>query len=71
MSYYGGGHYIIKPKPAKPFTLNDEDRRQWVQNDAGLYQWWQSSGIGLYRFVRENRAELTRAIKGELERGPA
>jgi hypothetical protein len=68
--YYGGGHYHIKPKPSKPVTVNAEDRRQWVQNDAGLYQWWQDSGIGLYRFERENRAELTRIIKGEMERGP-
>lgn len=70
MNKYGGGHYVIKPKPSKPVTVNAADRRQWIENDAGLYQWWQGSGIGLYRFERENRAELTRIIKGELNREP-
>jgi hypothetical protein len=51
-------------------TLNDEDRRQWVQNDEGLYRWWQGSGIGLYRFVRENRDELTTVILAALNREP-
>jgi len=49
-------------------TLNDEDRREWVQNDEGLYVWWKRSGIGLYRFVQENRAELTRLIQGAIHR---
>jgi hypothetical protein len=56
---------------AKAITLNDEDRRQWVQNDEGLYTWWRQSGIGLYRFVRENRAELTVVILAALNREPA
>jgi gluconate kinase len=25
--------------------LNDEDRRQWVLNDEGLYRWARSSGV--------------------------
>ena len=52
-------------------ALNDNDRRDWVNNDEGLYDWWKSSGIGLYRFVRENRAELTRIITAALERPPS
>lgn len=73
MSKYGGGHlpYYDPPKPAKAPTINAEDRRQWIENDEGLYQWWKGSGVGLYRFERENRAELNRIIRAELERGPA
>lgn len=26
-------------------TLNDEDRRQWVLNDEGLYNWARQSGV--------------------------
>ena len=49
-------------------SLNDEDRRQWVQNDEGLYNWWKSTGIGLYRFVNENRQAITEAIQGRDKR---
>lgn len=51
----------VKLNPRK-FTLNDNDRKEWVQNDEGLYRWWKSSGVGLGRFVRENRAEIDEAI---------
>ena len=27
------------------YPLNDEDRRQWILNDEGLYQWAQSEGV--------------------------
>jgi hypothetical protein len=50
--------------------LNDGDRREWVMNDEALYSWWRRSRIGLYRFVRENRAEITKAIRTELDRPP-
>ena len=49
-------------------TLNDEERRDWVQNDEGLYIWWKQSALNLHRFVRENRTELTRLIKGAIHR---
>jgi hypothetical protein len=26
-------------------SLNDEDRRQWILNDEGLYQWARSEGV--------------------------
>lgn len=42
--------------------INDRERRMWVENDEPLYRWWQSTGIGLYRFMNENRGELTRII---------
>lgn len=25
--------------------LNDDERRQWILNDEGLYQWARSSGV--------------------------
>jgi len=52
-------------------TMNDAERRLWVENDEGLYSWWKSSRIGLYLFVKENRAELTRMILGRMNREPA
>lgn len=42
--------------------INDRERRLWVQSDEPLYRWWQSTSIGLHRFVKENRGELTRII---------
>lgn len=27
------------------FSLNDEDLRQWVLNDEGLYNWARSEGV--------------------------
>ena len=42
--------------------LNDSDRRQWVENNEGLYLWFRSSRLDLYTFVRKNRMELDRLI---------
>lgn len=42
--------------------MNDRERRMWVENDEPLYRWWKSTGIGLYRFVGQNRGEITRTI---------
>ena len=44
--------------------MNDEERRLWVLNDEGLYLWYRRSRKGLYAFINENRAELTRIIEG-------
>lgn len=46
--------------------MNDHERRLWVLNDEGLYLWWRSSRQSLATFIRENRAELTRAINRAL-----
>ena len=37
-----GGRGTI-PTPAPRY--NDEDRRQWVLNDEGLYNWARSEGV--------------------------
>jgi hypothetical protein len=41
---------------------DDEERRLWVLNDEGLYNWYRSSGLALREFIRANRAELDKAI---------
>lgn len=28
-------------------SLNDEDRRQWIYNDPGLYGWARSEGVNI------------------------
>ena len=42
--------------------MNDEERRLWVLNDEGLYDWFKSSRMGLYEFINANRTELTDII---------
>jgi hypothetical protein len=40
--YDGNGGRGTIPDP--PPTRNDEDRRQWILNDEGLYRWARSAG---------------------------
>lgn len=42
--------------------MNNEERRQWIQNDEGLYQWWKESRLSLARFIQTNRTEIDRVI---------
>lgn len=48
-------------------TLNDNDRAQWIDNDEGLYCWWRSSRLSKREFIRQNRAEITAAIRHVLD----
>ncbi len=48
------------------WSLNDDDRAQWIDNDEGLYNWWRSSRQSKRAFIRENREELTRLIRRAL-----
>ena len=50
--------------------MNDEERRQWVLNDEGVYRWYIGSRMGLYRFIRENRNELTEIIEKAINAEP-
>ncbi len=50
--------------------MNDEERRQWVLNDEGLYNWFMSSGMGLYAFVKSHREEIDDAINQVLNPKP-
>ena len=58
-----------------PFRRDDAERENWVSNDEGLYNWYQSetrrrgSG-GMRGFIRRNRAEIDAAIDRVLNRGP-
>lgn len=38
--------------------LNDEERRQWIENDEGLHCRWKQSGLSLREFIRVNRKHL-------------
>lgn len=46
--------------------LNNDDRRQWIDNDEGLYNWQRSSRQSVSAFIRDNKTELDRAICGAL-----
>ncbi len=47
--------------------LNNEDRRQWILNDEGLYNWHRSTRLPMAQFIRENREELDRCILNVLD----
>jgi hypothetical protein len=47
--------------------VNDQEREQWIDNDEGLYRWWQRSRLSKRAFIRANRAEITRAITSVTE----
>jgi hypothetical protein len=47
--------------------MNDAERRQWVLNDEGLYDWWRSSRQSMTAFIRANRTELDQAIEPVIE----
>ena len=51
--------------------LNDEERRLWVLNDEGLYNWWRSSRQAIRAFIRANRKELDECILRALGAGPS
>jgi hypothetical protein len=53
------------------WSLNDDDREQWISNDEGWYHQQRRSGLGMRAFIRANRAELDAYIKTELNRPPA
>jgi hypothetical protein len=47
----------------KKFTINNEDRKDWVRNDEGLYHEWLLSRMSLTTYVREHRHELDAYIR--------
>jgi hypothetical protein len=50
--------------------LNDNDRREWISNDEGLYNWQRSSRQSMAAFIKTNKAEIDRAVCAQLMRGP-
>lgn len=70
----GGMTPVFKPKrrqTVKRRTINDEDRRQWVLNEEGLYWWQRRSGQSMRQFIREHRQEIDKVINKVLNREPA
>ena len=41
--YDGNGGKGVIPNP--PPSHNDDERRQWILNDEGLYRWARSEGV--------------------------
>lgn len=52
-------------------TMNDTERKQWVENDEVLYTWWKGSRMSLSAFVKEYRARLTSYIDTRVNAPPA
>ena len=38
-------------------------REDWINNDEGLYDWWQASGLSMRKFIAENKDEIDAAIR--------
>lgn len=53
-------------KKTKKFTLNDNDREEWIDNDEGLYSWYRSSRKSMREFIRNNRTDIDAHIKAVL-----
>lgn len=47
--------------------INDEERRQWVLNDEGLYLEQRRSRLSLRRWIRGNRSFIDEVIRAVLE----
>ncbi len=43
-------------------SINDDDRRQWVQNDEGLYDMWRRSHKPIRTWIRDNRTTIDAVI---------
>ena len=48
-------------------TINDGDRRVWVQNDEGLYDMARASRLTQRQWIRENRALIDEVIRNVTE----
>lgn len=46
--------------------MNNSERKDWINNDEGLYCWWKSSRLPMGKFIKENRQELDQAINSVL-----
>ncbi len=38
--------------------MNNNDRRDWINNDEGLYSWYRSSRLSMTEFIKQNREEI-------------
>jgi len=49
---------------SKKFTINDNDRWDWIQSDEGLYDMFRFSRKSKKAFLKENRGLLDEIIIG-------
>jgi len=47
----------------KTDRINDEDRRQWIESDEGLYDWQQRSRLSMQAFIKQHRADIDAVIR--------
>ena len=43
-------------------ALTNDDRKQWVDNDEGLYLMWKASGLSKDAFVRDHKVDVNTVI---------
>ena len=43
--------------------MNENQRSEWIDNDEGLYNWWQKSHQNKRKFMRENREGIDLVIR--------
>jgi hypothetical protein len=48
--------------------MNDDERRMWLENDEGLYNWRRSERKSISEFIKEHRSELDCIINKKLGR---
>ena len=46
----------------KKVTINNEERRQWIANDEGLYLMQRRSDLPMAKFIKENRQQIDEVI---------
>lgn len=69
------GRYLL-PSRLGDFgnRINDHERELWVNNNEGLYRWYQQESRrmrgGMKAFLRRNRAEIDAVIRGVRDRQP-
>jgi hypothetical protein len=56
---------------SKKYTINDNERSLWIDNDEGLYNWHRRSRQSKRDFIRANKAEIDKHIHSVVGRKPA
>jgi hypothetical protein len=55
-------------------SIDNAEREQWIQNDEGLYNWYQRESRrekgGMRAFIQRNKAEIDAAIRSVRDRPP-
>jgi hypothetical protein len=43
--------------------MNDAKRREWIETNPTLYEWWRQSGKTIGVFIQANRMEIDDRVK--------